>query len=1363
MKKILTITFLFVLTLILGIKFRNDYQWEKIKTGYEENDSDDDQKEIANEPFEKGEKSGKGEKENGPEEFIKFHLGIRTRSDQAKPGYPANYQWAELQKAQQSAPTKKSNSTARIQNAGDGVTGYTERGPGNVPGRTRGLIVDPDDATNKTWYAGSASGGIWKTIDAGSSWQWLTPSIPNLATTTLAMAASNHNTIYAGTGEGFGLVDGVNGNGIFISTNRGASWALLPGSVSLGSINRLAVDPSNASNVLAAANSGIWHSTDGGNSWTQVYNGLVQDLKPTPGNFSTLYAGLNGVGVLKSIDGGLTWNYSNTGMSPNGRVEIAVSPVKTNRIVASCEGSLSGVNSDLYLSDDGGVTWYLVTLTLGKSTVDYLSTQGWYDNTAAFSPYNQNVVYIGGVTAFQVTLGSSSATATGSYTLRQNNTSSFLTLVNFGASAAGGILDVGSGANQDTVQILFGPGLKQKAYRFLVPTGDTSGVPDSLYTYQDDTTTVPFQVWDVTKNQQLTVSFRDQDRNGVFDLLADNTTSSVATQQSREYIFINNVPYNASTPNPSIATSGGQAYQEMYMLWPELASGATWSPNSLPSSNLLITYQTVNKYTSTVSSVADPYDDYDGKNQNVHPDQHNIYPMVNSTGQTFQLLMANDGGVFLSGISASPGTTQGEWTKVGNGYNTSQFYGADKKPGAQEYLGGMQDNSTYFTPSGTISSATTYFSTNTQLSGDGFEVLWHTTNNRQMIGGAEYNYFSRSLDGGTTWTSAFSGFPLTGTAPNQSPDESKFPFISKLACSKQAPDIIYSVGSQGVWKSIDFGGSWALTPITTGWEGSVSSFIDVDVSRANANVVWAGGGMNSGTNLFVSTDAGATFNAVPNPTGVTLGNITRIATHPTNEKIAYALFSFAKTAKILMTKDLGQTWTDISGFGTGTSSTNGFPDVAVYSLYVRPDNTNIIWAGTEIGIIESLDDGTTWALNTEFPSVAVWDMKGQDNEVVIATHGRGIWTAELAVDQNGNYPVPVIVNSGTSPQSKFVLQAHLPYAYDSVQVVINSQTVKFTPPDSGVYNIQIANAPLGSLSIQLIAYKGDAPIYSIAGSGYNFSLLAIQQQYYDYFITTNNFYLSGGSNAAMSLQPWGASNSSLQSPHVYATNQDVSATLLVPIIVSSGSNTSLSYQDVAIVVPGTTGSVFGQSAFNDYVVVEATKDGVTWTPIANGYNASANATWLAAYTAVQSGAIGMSVTETFDLKNKFVPTDTLLIRFRLHGSNETTAAWGWSVDNLYIQQAPTGTEPVTGVDTFSAYPNPSSGKFTINYSLSAGSQVSMSVWDMAGRSIASQDLGLQVEGDHQFDLDLESSQDGIYLIRLKTNQEEKTTKVLLRK
>jgi hypothetical protein len=534
----------------------------------------------------------------------------------------------------------------------------------------------------------------------------------------------------------------------------------------------------------------------------------------------------------------------------------------------------------------------------------------------------------------------------------------------------------------------------------------------------------------------------------------------------------------------------------------------------------------------------------------------------------------------------------------------------------------------------------------------------------------------------------------------------------------------------------------------------MTSFTDVEVSRANPNIVWAGSGQFGSTTLFVSTNAGQTFTSVPNPIGYTLGNITRIATHPLEPNTAYALYSFSKTAKIMKTTNLGQTWTDISGFGTGTSSTTGFPDVAVYSLYIRLDDPNIIWAGTEIGIVESLDGGATWAILTSFPAVGVWDMKGQDKEIVIGTHGRGIWSASIGKDQIG---ATKILASGTTPQSKFAMLINAPYKYDSILIKFNAtSTLKFVPPDSGTYSLHISNVPTGDQSMQTFSYRGGVSTTSPLYSGTNLKLTAYQQKYYDYMIDLSNFSLSG-----FGLAAFGESNTSLQSQHNYVANSSEAATLLVPIIVASGSS-SFIYDDVAIVQPASTGAVFGQAAFNDYVVAEATKDGLNWIPIANGYNSSANADWNSAYQSNKSGAISMTRTENFDLKTNFKAGDTLLIRFRLTANNDNSVAWGWSIDNLYVQQIPTAVEP-SGIVELTISPNPSSGKFLVTYTLPQESNVTLNVWDITGRKVMSQDFGLQPVGQNEGEFDLQGVEDGMYLARIKTARGEQSVKLLLKK
>lgn len=1277
-----------------------------------------------------------GEEQDGPGQFIAYHKAIRTPHDATAPEYKNGFIMRELSKAKSFAARKRSNTRTQS----NGVLEWKERGPANVPGRTRAIIIDPDDASKNTWYAGSAGGGVWKTTNSGQAWTLLTPDLPNLATTTLAMAESNHNVIYMGTGESFGGLPGIRGSGMFKSTDRGQTWQFLSGTEQLSDINRIAINSTNANEVVVASSTGIHKSTNGGTTWTQhlAFTGM-EDLRATPGNFNIQYAARNGVGVYKSVDGGVTWSLSNTGMNPAGRIELAISPVNNNRVFASAEGYLNGTESDLYVSHDAAATWSLVNTTLNGGSLDFLGGQGWYDNTIMCDPFNADVVYYGGVNLFRTTLGTGSSTVN-SYNLEEQNTT-FLSLINFGASYANGTLEVGAAANA-SVEIRFGSGKSQMAHRFMVPEGATSGVPDASYSYQNYVE-VPFEVWDVTNNRQLMVSFRDQDRNGQFNLLLSNTDGA-PTAQSREYVYISNVDYNATTPASNIAINGGHIFQQMYFFWPVLAAGNTW-PSSITDSKLAINYTAIPKLNATTITVADAYNQFDGKNKfttfgvDVHPDHHNLVPIVMSAS-TFKILNASDGGLFISNTSTTPGIANGDWTMVGKTYNTSQFYGADKKTGSNEYFGGMQDNGTWRSPSGQNASSTTNYQFS--LGGDGFEVVWHKFDPLKMIGGSQGNNFRKSINGGQSWTIATTG--LSGTHP----------FVSKLATSPHIPDVLFTLSSAGVFRSNDFGSTWTLTAISENW-GGTTSLMDVEVSRANANIIWAGSGMvNSGTvrNLHVSTDGGQTFTAANNYTERTLGGITKLASHPTQPNTAYAIFSFAGRPKILRTTDLGQSWQDITGFGTGSTSTTGFPDVAVYCVYVRPDNPDIIWAGTEIGIVESEDNGASWTLLDDFPNVAVWDMKGVDNQVVIATHGRGIWTAELETTQL-ELNNPVIYAVGTSPKSELALGVTLPVAFDSTHVFVRGVKIgKLEAVGTGNFTLHINGIATGAVEAKLISYKNGAPLHSQPASGTYLTLNPYRIQYFNYFTNAADLNLN-----SFSVQAFGTANTSLHSFHNYMNNTDHVALLKQPIIISD-EHPYLYYRDVALVEPGDPGSVFGQPAFKDYVVVEATKDGVNWTPIADGYDASTNDNWLAAYTAGQVGTRAMLVDHNINLTNTLQAEDTVLFRFRLW-TNATISNWGWSIDDLYIQQVPTGVEP-TVTSHLTIYPNPTTGNVKLTYSLTQATDVNVVVYDLTGRVVTQRKLGNKTPGKHEDELEIKAKP-GQYILQLQTNLGQESLRVVI--
>jgi photosystem II stability/assembly factor-like uncharacterized protein len=910
---------------------------------------------TGNEPEDLFESEEEKEKEgyDRPDEFMVYFDAIQNREDGAE--YPVNYQYTELKKARMAALALK-KAPVRLN--------WVERGPGNIGGRTRGLIVDPADASGNTWFAGSAGGGIWLTSDGGQSWRNLTPGIPNLSTVTLEMAASNTNVLYAGTGElQAGATGVIKGIGIFKSTDRGETWNLLPGTsnTNFSYIHKILIDPKDENHVLVSGSRGIYKTTDGGINWRRVYydGGSTQGLIADPNDFTSQYATVKRNGIIRSTDGGENWKYifRNT----DGRIEVDISPKNSALIYAMTD------SSKLYVSADSGKVWQAATASGDPSQSKFLGKQGWWNNTVRVHPLNDQKIFIGGIDLYLLEItGTSGNVAT--YSVDTVKTGTFLNFVEFTTEKTKYLKGITLETDSSyfvTFEIRFGPGKKQKAHRFLVPEGSTSGVPDNQYSWQDYVE-VPFEVWDTENNRKLMVSFRDQDRNGVFNLTAldDNLKTG------REYIYIHSIPY-ADSPSGAIMVTGGQKVRHMAYIWPVLAAGGTWDPSKLPESLLKVTRNVTNNLAYNFTRLT-RWSNARTSPTYLHADIHNIQ-VTTRAGNPFKLVVASDGGV---GYSENGGTS---WINPLRGYNTSQFYGLDRHPTQDQYIGGLQDNGSWYSGNNP-NSASEWFNAR---GGDGFEVVWHSRYPARMITSLYYNQLYRTQNGGGSWSS------ITSTS-SKNVGDTKAPFVTRIGNTPQYPDRIFIAGKDGVSKSENFGQSWQDIDITTGW--GYSGISHVEVSEANPDVVWAGCRMTTTTKLFVSVDGGTTFNPT-NSYPVSLGTLSGLVTHPTKSSTAFALFSFAGAPKILRTDNLGGSWVDISGY-SGTSA--GFPDVAVYSLLVTDTIAETLWAGTEIGLFVSEDNGKSWwYADNGLPAVSIWDMKMKGRQVMVATHGRGIWSVNM--------------------------------------------------------------------------------------------------------------------------------------------------------------------------------------------------------------------------------------------------------------------------------------------------------------------------------------------------------------------------------
>ncbi|RKZ14126.1 hypothetical protein DRQ50_09510, partial [bacterium] len=352
-----------------------------------------------------------------PDEFNRILYEMKIPSDRTTPGYKPGYQFRELASVRRIRPMEKALT-------------WHSRGPGNVAGRARGIVVDPDDATGQTWFIAAVGGGVWHTSDAGATWAELTDDVPNLAIQSLAMAPSNTSVIYAGTGESFYNVDTMNGNGLLKTTDKGLTWAPVASTLDdprFNNVSRILVSPTDEDLVVISTTTGtykaslyptssIFRSTDGGTTWTEVHNETGTDsfsgprilqLVADPTDFDIQYATKYAAGIMKSTDAGLTWTDINSGITDlTGRFELAVSPVNTDYLFASAEGT---DHSELWVSWDAGATWN--ETVEGGSEPNWLGAQGWYDNTIVCHPTDPTIVYVGGPELWKIDIASVGSTA----------------------------------------------------------------------------------------------------------------------------------------------------------------------------------------------------------------------------------------------------------------------------------------------------------------------------------------------------------------------------------------------------------------------------------------------------------------------------------------------------------------------------------------------------------------------------------------------------------------------------------------------------------------------------------------------------------------------------------------------------------------------------------------------------------------------------------------------------------------------------------------------------------------------------------------------------------------------------------------
>ena len=318
----------------------------------------------------------------------------------------------------QASPSQSGFSPSSPQSAPDSFSGLRARsiGPAVTSGRVMTIAIDPSNTA--VFYVGSASGGVWKTVNGGASFQPVFDTQGSFSIGWVAIEAARPNVVWVGTGERNSQRSVAYGDGVYKSEDGGRSWMNM-GLTTSEHIGRIVINPKDGNVVYVAAQGPLWSpggdrglfkTTDGGKSWTQVLkiseNTGVTDVVLDPRNpdvlvaaayqrrrhFYTLIDGGPESAIHRSTDGGKTWKKVTAGLPAEelGRIGLTISPVNPDVLYANVEAANG--KGGIFRSSDNGVTW--------EKRSDFNQGAMYYGDIFA-DPVNVDRVYIPDV-IFQV-------------------------------------------------------------------------------------------------------------------------------------------------------------------------------------------------------------------------------------------------------------------------------------------------------------------------------------------------------------------------------------------------------------------------------------------------------------------------------------------------------------------------------------------------------------------------------------------------------------------------------------------------------------------------------------------------------------------------------------------------------------------------------------------------------------------------------------------------------------------------------------------------------------------------------------------------------------------------------------------------
>jgi photosystem II stability/assembly factor-like uncharacterized protein len=284
------------------------------------------------------------------------------------------------------------------------ATRWEQAGPVNIGGRITGIAVDPTNPD--IVYFTAADGGVWKSENGTKLNAFFTPvadDLPTMAMGSIDIDPANPNLIYVGTGEANGSGDSYPGVGVVRSTDAGATWEVISNRFAQH-IGCIRVSKAHSNILFAATRQGLFVSTDGGVDWSKKNPGIAHDLVQHPLQPEYVFAGVQGAGILRSSDEGVSWDTLDIGIGADSVGRIALDlcltqPENMYAVIVGGKGPLKNKTFAVIRSTDAGQSW--VRTTPAENPVNFFSTYGWYNCEIGVHPTRPDEVLIGGVSYYK--------------------------------------------------------------------------------------------------------------------------------------------------------------------------------------------------------------------------------------------------------------------------------------------------------------------------------------------------------------------------------------------------------------------------------------------------------------------------------------------------------------------------------------------------------------------------------------------------------------------------------------------------------------------------------------------------------------------------------------------------------------------------------------------------------------------------------------------------------------------------------------------------------------------------------------------------------------------------------------------------